>query len=102
MEKSTLKALEQIAADAAIKWAKTGMGYFAMEDAANKYIDATGANRAIGNDPEAIRLGREAAAMRIDIESIHALTKDQEQRLNDALMKIARDGVPRQRRSFRR
>ena len=102
MEKSTLKALEQIAADAAIKWAKTGMGYVAMEDAVNKYIDATGANRAIGNDPEAIRLGREAAAMRIDIESIHALTKDQEQRLNDALMKIARDGVPRQRRSFRR
>ena len=102
MEKSTLKALEQIAADAAIKWAKTGMGYFAMEDAVNKYIDATGANRAIGNDPEAIRLGREAAALRIDIESIHALTHDQEQRLNDALMKIARDGVPRPRRCFRR
>ena len=102
MEKSTLKALEQIAADAAIKWAKTGMGYFAMEDAVNKYIDATGANRAIGNDPEAIRLGREAAALRIDIESIHALTKDQEQRLNDALMKIVRDGVPRPRRCFRR
>ena len=102
MEKSTLKALEQIAADAAIKWAKTGMGYFAMEDAVNKYIDATGANRAIGNDPEAIRLGREAAALRIDIESIHALNKDQEQRLNDALMKIVRDGVPRPRRCFRR
>ena len=102
MEKSTLKALEQIAADAAIKWAKTGMGYFAMEDAVNKYIDATGANRAIGNDPEAIRLGREAAALQIDIESIHALTKDQEQRLNDALMKIVRDGVPRPRRCFRR
>ena len=102
MEKSTLKALEQIAADAAIKWAKTGMGYFAMEDAVNKYIDATGANRAIGNDPEAIRLGREAAVLRIDIESIHALTKDQEQRLNDALVKIARDGVPRTRCCLRR
>ncbi len=102
MVKSTLKALEQKAANAAIKWAKSGTGYFAMEDAVNKYIDATGANRAIGNDPEAIRLGREAAALRIDIESIHALTKDQEQRLNDALMKIARDGVPRPRRGFRR
>ena len=102
MEKSTLKALEQIAADAAIKWAKTGTGYFAMKDAVNKFIDAIGANRAIGNDPEAIRLSRETAALRIDIESIHTLTKDQEQRLNDALMKIARDGVPRQRRSFRR
>ena len=102
MEKSTLKALEQIAADAAIKWAKTGMGYFAMEDAVNKYIDAIGANRAIGNDPEAIRLGRESAALRINIDSIHALTKDQEQRLHDALMKIAGDGVQRQRRGFRR
>ena len=102
MEKSTLKALEQIAADAAIKWAKTGIGYFAMEDAVNKYINAVGANRAIGNDPEAIRLGREAAVLRIDIESIHALTKDQEQRLNDALVKIARDGVPRTRCCLRR
>ena len=102
MEKSTLKALEQIAADAAIKWAKTGMGYFAMEDAVNKYIDAIGANRAIGNDPEAIRLGREAAVLRIDIDSIHALSKSQEQKLYDALMKIAGDGVPRQRRGFRR
>ena len=102
MNKDEAKVLEQIAADAAIKWAKTGIGYFSMEDAVNKYIDAIGANRAIGNDPEAIRLGREAAALRIDIESIHALTKDQEQRLNDALMKIARDGVPRPRRSFRR
>ena len=97
MEKSTLKALEQIAADAAIKWAKTGIGYFAMEDAVNKYIDAVGADRAIGNDPEAIRPDREATALRIDIESIHALTKDQEQRLNDALMRIARDGIPRPR-----
>ncbi|MBR6263314.1 MAG: hypothetical protein IKR05_08865 [Prevotella sp.] len=102
IEDDSLKALEQIAADVAIRWAKTGIGYPTMENAVNKYIDATGANRAIGNDPEAIRLGREAAALRIDIESIHALTKDQEQRLNDALMKIARDGVPRPRRCFRR
>ena len=40
MNKDEAKVLEQIAADAAIKWAKTGMGYFAMEDAVNKYIDA--------------------------------------------------------------
>ena len=102
MDNDKFNALEQNAANAAIKWAKTGIGYFTMEAAVNKYIEAIGANRAIGNDPEAIRLGREAAALRIDIESIHALTKDQEQRLNDALMKIARDGVPRTRRCFRR
>ena len=102
MVKNTLETLEQNAVNAAIRWAKTGTGYFAMEDAVNKYIDAIGANRAIGNDPEAIRLGREAAALRIDIESIHALTKDQEQRLHDTLMKIVEDGVPQPRRGLRR
>ena len=102
MNKDEFNALVQNAANAAIKWAKTGVGYLAMEDAVNKYIDATGANRAIGNDPEAIRLSRKSAALRINIDSIHALSKDQEQRLHDALMKIAEDGVPRQRRGFRR
>lgn len=85
----SLESLERNAADVSIRWAKTGNGYQTMQDAVNKYIDATGANCAIGNDHEAIRLGREAAALRIDIESIHALTKEQEQRLHDALMKIA-------------
>jgi hypothetical protein len=102
MESDNLKVLEQNAVNAAIRWAKTGVGYFTMEEAVNKYIEAVGANRAIGNDPEAIRLGRKAAALRIDIESIHALTKDQEQRLHDTLMKTVEDGVPRQRRGFRR
>ena len=102
MENDSLKALFQTAAVAAVRWAKTGAGHPAMVDAVNKYVDAVGANRAIGNDPEAIRLGREAAVLRIDKESVHALTKDQEQRLHDALMKIAGDGVPRPRRRFRR
>lgn len=102
MVKDNLEELKRNAANAAIRWAKTGTGYNTMEDAVNKYIEATGANRAIGNDAEAIRLGREAAALRIDIESIHALTKDQEQRLHDTLMKIVENGVPRPRRVFRR
>ena len=102
MNKDEFNALEQDAANAAIKWAKTGIGYLTMEDAVNKYIDAIGANRAIGNDPEAIRLSRRSAALRVDIDSIHALSKDQELRLHDTLMKIAEDGVPRQRRGFRR
>ncbi len=102
MESDIPNALERNAANAAIRWTKTGTGYFVMEEAVNRYIEATGANRAVGNDPEAIRLGREAAALRIDIDSMHALSRDQEQRLHDALMKIAADGVPRQRRRFRR
>ena len=102
MENKTFETLEQNAASAAIKWAKTGIGYLTMEDAVNKYIDAIGANRAIGNDPEAIRLSRRSAALRIDIDSIQALSKDQEQRLHDTLMKIAEDGVPRPSRRWHR
>lgn len=102
MDKNNLEILENNAANAAIRWAKTGVGYFTMEDAVNKYIDAVGVNRAIGNNPEAIRLGRKSAVLRINIDSIHTLSHDQEQRLHDALMKIAEDGVPRIRRGFRR
>ena len=102
MVNNYLEELKQNAVNAAIRWAKTETGYYTMEDAFNKYIEAIGADNAIGNDPEAIRLGREAAALRIDIESIHALTKDQEQRLHDTLMKIVENGVPRPRRVFRR
>ena len=102
MENKTFETLEQNAASAAVKWAKTGIGYLTMEDAVNRYIDAIGANRAIGNDPEAIRLSRRSAALRIDIDSIHALSKDQEQRLHDTLMKIAEDGVPRPSRRWHR
>ena len=102
MENKAFETLEQNAASAAIKWVKTGIGYLTMEDAVNKYIEAIGANRAIGNDPEAIRLSRRSAALRIDIDSIHALSKDQEQRLHDTLMKIAEDGVPRPSRRWHR
>ena len=102
MDKNNHEILENNAANAAIRWAKTGVGYFTMEDAVNKYIDAVGVNRAIGNNTEAIRLGRRAAALRIDINCIHALSHDQEHRLHEALMNIAEDGVPRLRRGFRR
>ena len=102
MEDNTLESLERNATNTAIHWAKTRIGYFTMVDAVNKYFDAMGVNRAIGNDTEAIRLGRRSAALRIDINCIHALSHDQEHRLHEALMKIAEDGVPRLRRGFRR
>ena len=102
MEDHTLESLERTATAAAIHWAKTRIGYLTMEDAVNKYLDAVGVNRAIGNDTEAIRLGRRSAALRIDINCIHALSHDQEHRLHEALMKIAEGGVPRLRRGFRR
>ena len=94
---SNIKALEQSATSAAIAWAKSGIGYTAMQRTVNDYIEATGANRAINNDAEAILHGRRAAATRINICAIHALTKPQEERLHDALMQIAADGVTNKR-----
>ena len=102
MDSERLDALRQEAADAAVRWAKTGNGFSEMEAAVNLYAEVMGSNRAIGNDPEAIRLSREVAALQVNIDCIHALTKDQEQRLHDTLMRIAEDGVPRLRRGLRR
>jgi hypothetical protein len=101
MESKQLETLEQEATRAAINWAKSGLGYYTMESCANKYIEATGANHAIGNDAEAIRYGRQAAALRINICAIHALDKIQEQHLHDRLMEIAEAGTPRQSRGMR-
>lgn len=94
-----IKSLEQTATNAAIAWAKSGIGYENMKSAVNDYIKATGANDAVGNDAEAILHGRLAAATRINVCAIHALTKPEEQRLHDALHEIATDGV--ERRHFR-
>lgn len=100
MNDSRIKMLEQSATNAAIAWAKSGIGYENMKRIVNDYIEATGANRAINNDAEAILNGRRAAATRINVCAIHALMKPEEQHLHDALIQIATDGV--ERRSFYR
>ena len=102
MNDDELKRLEAEAVGRAVNWAKTGMGYFTMEKKVNEYISATGADQAAGNDEEAIRYGRRAAALRINIMSISELTKAQEQSLHDTLIKIAEDGVTKQNRGFHR
>ena len=101
MDRNQLDTLEQKATDAAIRWAQSGFGYFTMERSVNGYIEALGANRAIGDDTEAIRLGREAAALHINICVIHALNKSEELQLHEALIKIAND-LPCQSRGMRR
>ena len=93
--------MEQKATDAAIRWVQSGFGYFTMERSVNDYIEALGANRAMGNDTEAIRLGREAAALRINICAIHALNKSEEKQLHETLIKIAND-LPSQSRGMHR
>jgi quinolinate synthase len=65
-----------VATNAAISWANSGFGYYMMEKALNEYIEAFGANVAIGDNLEMIKNKREAAAQRINLCAIHAMTED--------------------------
>ena len=102
MTEQELSALKESAVYSAAHWAKTSFGYFTMLDKVNAYIDATGANKAIDDDQEAIRYGREAAALAINIAAIHLLNKAEEQKLNEALISIADDLPQTYSRGFRR
>ena len=102
MTEQELSALKECAVYSAAHWAKTGLGYFTMRDKVNAYIDATGANKAIDDDQEAIRYGREAAALAINIDAIHLLNKSEEQKLNEVLISIADDLPETRSRGFHR
>lgn len=102
MKEQVLSALKESAVYSAAQWARTGFGYFTMRDKVNAYIDATGANKAIDDDQEAIRNGREAAALAINIDAIHLLNKVEEHRLNEALISIADDLPQTRSRGFHR
>lgn len=102
MKEQELSALKESAVYSAANWAKTGLGYFTMRDKVNAYIDATGSNKAIDDDQEAIRYGREAAALAINIDAIHLLNKSEEQKLNEALISIADDLPETRSRGFHR
>lgn len=97
-----LSALKESAVSSSVHWVKTGFGYFTMRDKVNDYLEATGVNRAISDDQEAIRYGREAAALSINIDAIHLLNKAEEQKLNEELMRIADDLPQTQSRGFNR
>lgn len=102
MKNDDINRYEAEAVRSAIHWAKTGIGYFTMEQKVNDYIAATGANSSIGNDEAAILHGRRAAALRINIMSISELSKDEEQKLHDRLIEIAEEGAMRQRSGMHR
>ena len=102
MKEQELSALKESAVYSAANWAKTGLGYFTMRDKVNAYIDAIGANKAIDDDQEAIRYGREAAVLAINIDAIHLLNKYEEQKLNEALISIADDLPETRSRGFHR
>ncbi len=94
--------MKEEAVSHAIHWAKTGQGYFTMEEKVNEYIAATGANSAINNNEVSIRAGRMSVALGIDIQCIRSLTKAQEQNLYNTLVEIVENGVPQQRSGLHR
>jgi hypothetical protein len=102
MKEQDISALKESAISSSVNWAKTGFGYFTMRDKVNDYMEAIGANRAISDDQEAIRYGREAAALSINIGAIHLLNKAEEQKLNEELMRIADDLPQTRSRGFHR
>ena len=83
-----------------VLWAKTGLRELSMRDAVNDYIEATGANHAINNDEQAILYGRRAVALRVSIEAINSLNKDELQRLDRKLMEIVSEDMPRQQHEY--
>lgn len=97
-----LEELKTNAVQAAIKWARTGEYYSFMKDSANEYMEASGVNKAYGNDEDAIKHGRCAIALEINIQAIHALTHKEEQRLHDELREIAEDYSPNRTMRFHR
>lgn len=60
-------------ADALISWAKTGIRQFAMREAVNDYLEASGANRPSIGGTEAILARRKIAANRLAIDCLYAL-----------------------------
>lgn len=91
MEDAQFNQLENNAVNASICWIKNGTGYFTMERTVNEYLDAIGANKAPGNNPELIAGRRTLAVQRIAIKSIHALDNSELQRLDVRLKEIAND-----------
>ena len=97
------KALKEATAEQAIRYARTGLGYFTFREMVNDLMEKSGANRACGNNQEAIILGRKAVALDIARDTITPLTVEQCRRLTAELERIAVDDVVLQEhRGFRR
>ena len=100
MRTTELEAKKEQAVRLSVLWAKTGLREISMRDAVNDYIKATGANHAIDNDEQAIMYGRRAVALKVSIEAINGLTKDELHRLDRKLMEIVEEDMPRQQREL--
>ena len=81
-------------ADALIHWAKTGIRQFAMREAVNDYLEASGANRPSIGGTEAILARRKIAANRLAIDCLYALSKDELYKVDRELEDIV-ENVPK-------
>lgn len=100
MRTTEYEAKKEQAVKLSVLWAKTGLRELSMRDAVNDYIEATGAN--IDNNEQAILYGRRAVALRVSIEAINSLNKDELQRLDRKLMEIVSEDMPRQQHGLHR
>ena len=102
MRTTELEAQKEQAVKLSVLWTKTELRKLSMRDAVNDYIEATGANHAIDNDEQAILCGRRAVALRVSIEAISSLTKDELHRLDRKLMEIVNEDMPRRQHGLHR
>ena len=102
MRTTEFEAKKEQAVQLSVLWAKTGLCELSMRDAVNDYIEVTGANHAIDNDERSILYGRRAVALRVSIEAINSLNKDELQRLDRKLMEIVSEDMPRQQHGLHR
>ena len=102
MEDERFSQLESNAVNASICWIKNGTGYFTMERTVNEYLDALGANKAPGGNPELVVGRRTLGVQRIAIDAIHVLDHSELQRLDDRLKSIAEDIPDNRQVSFHR
>lgn len=103
MRTTEFEAKKEQAVKLSVLWAKTELRELSMRDAVNDYyIEATGANHAIDNNEQAILYGRRAVALRVSIEAINILNKDELQRLDRKLMEIVSEDMPRQQHGLHR
>ena len=89
MRTTEFEAKKEQAVKLSVLWAKTGLRELSMRDAVNDYI-------------EAILYGRRAVALRVSIEAINSLNKDELQRLDRKLMEIVSEDMPRQQHGLHR
>ena len=91
---------QELAVELVVHWAKTGLRQFSMSDAANDYMKEVGANQAMTD--ESIIDRRRICAQQLTIKSISFLSKDELQRVEQELKRIAEDDAPKQHRGWHR